>query len=99
MYAPVALRILHVVNACRRCIAHQAIVLSRPELGLFVEFVSTLRHFFNLGKVKLLLAHEVVDGFGILGGDVVDLSQILFLYDVQRSISRKNIISEGLIPE
>ena len=99
MYASVAFHLLHVVNACRRCVAHQAIVLSRPELSLLVEFVSTLRHLFNLGKVKLLLAHKVVDGLGILRGDVVDLSQILFLYNIQRFVSREQIISEDLIPE
>ena len=86
MYTSVAFHLLHVVNTCRRCVAHQAIVLSRPELGLFVEFVSALRQFFNLGKVELLPAHEIVDGLGILRGDVVDLSQILLLYGIQRSV-------------
>ena len=71
---------LDVVNACRWCIAHQAIVLPGPELGLFVELVSTLRHFFDLGKCEVFRTHEVVDGLGILRGDVVDLSQILFLW-------------------
>jgi hypothetical protein len=35
--------------------------------------MSTLGHFLDLGKRKVFLAHDVVDGFGIFGGDVVDL--------------------------
>ena len=70
---------LHIVNACRRSVAHQTVVLARSELSLFVELVSALRHLFNLGELKILLTHKVVDGLGVLRGDVVDLSQILLL--------------------
>ena len=65
---------LHIINASRWRVPHQTIILSRPEFSLFVKLMSTLGHFLYFGKSEIFLVHEVVDGFGIFGGDVVDLS-------------------------
>ena len=83
-YAPTSspldyIQALHVVDAHGRSVAYQTIILTGPELGLFGKLVRILRHFFHLCEVELLLGQQVVNSFGILRGDVVNLRQVFLL--------------------